>query len=274
MDDYPCKRLSIFKSFDEFKNTIQEYAMKNGFMFITERSYKYQSNNYHHIIMSCMCGGYPRKFRSTKSKLVSNQKCSNERNTTKSMKIGCECSIEATIINQHNGIVVIDKCNWKHTNGCIPSQNLLNIYRSRSGDYYKTLSLYNKLRFKRLVELNRPNSYLLRFIKTIVPPNAIITNQTINNWKTNIMHAKLTSSSTVNTDIAPSTPVLNINRELEKVPELESEPELQEQEVSFRFHSYQPVELPPIRKLFPFLATPLNFDLPYNSFHHYKVPEN
>lgn len=187
-DEFPCQPSSVFTSVEVFKKTLQDYAMKQGFMFITGKSYQCSYSNDYRLQMSCMCSGKPRSYRHNRN---NNNQIKRRQIVRQSLKIGCQCKIEATICESREGIVIVDKCNWNHTNGCIPSPHLLNLFHSRSGYYYKSLSLYNKLRFKRLVELGRSNEFLLCFIKSILPPNAIVSFQTVTNWKMNIMYSKV-----------------------------------------------------------------------------------
>lgn len=178
-EDYPCKPKSIFKSLDEFKKTLQDYAMKNGFMFVTKQRGRIHNTNNYRISMVCMSWGKPRVHRNV----------TGARKPRPSIKVGCKCQINA-IIRQDGeaNIIHVEKCNWDHTNGCVPSQSLLHVFRLRSGDYFKSLSLYHKIRFKRLVDLGKSNAYLLRFVKSIFPANAQISNQTVINWKQNFIH--------------------------------------------------------------------------------------
>jgi len=171
----PCVVGSLFRNIAEFKEKLQEYATKVGFVYVTMRSgSKGQSKGRRVLVLGCKSAGVPRP----RPKALPHKQ---RRRAVESTKIGCESIVKSKV--NHDGTVEVVGCKWEHTNGCVPNPSFLVFCRKRSGYYFANLSPEKKSKFKQLMDEGASSQVLMNYMRSVLPPDLRVDSQMLMNWR-------------------------------------------------------------------------------------------
>lgn len=179
-----------FPSKREFRESLKEYAEKNGFRIATgpgsgSRGKKGGRPTFR---MICSRGGTPGvKLERTRQ----------------SLSLKCDCCFVVVGKEQEDQSIIVSHVNLAHNNGCKPSIQQLTVANNRAGDYYRSLTIDEKRDLKLLCDNRAPTRKIIEYIRSKIPPSVPVTSLTVANWRVSIAKEDIekgsntTSSSTL-----------------------------------------------------------------------------